>query len=133
ICCINRPHDKGRAASADHRCAAQNGSVGSTRDSPRCTPVLQRKDPAGLQPARHNTGNYTCVYPAACASPVTCEYNCRLIFRAPPGPVLPVTQESMMGPFDAIRPYNDQEVPAVLARLCSDPELLAMLTRYRFP
>jgi 1-acyl-sn-glycerol-3-phosphate acyltransferase len=39
----------------------------------------------------------------------------------------------MMGPFDAIRPYNDQEVPAVLARLCSDPELLAMLTRYRFP
>lgn len=38
-----------------------------------------------------------------------------------------------MGPFDAIRPYNDQEVPAVLARLCSDPELLAMLTRYRFP
>src|SRR5690606_17343260 len=27
----------------------------------------------------------------------------------------------------------DQEVPAVLARLCSDPELLAMLTRYRFP
>ena len=38
-----------------------------------------------------------------------------------------------MGPFDAIRPYNNQEVPAVLARLCRDPELLAMLTRYRFP
>ena len=38
-----------------------------------------------------------------------------------------------MGPFEAIRPYTDQEVPAVLARLCGDPELLAMLTRYRFP
>ncbi|WP_241098435.1 hypothetical protein, partial [Pseudomonas viridiflava] len=26
----------------------------------------------------------------------------------------------MMGEFDAIRPYNDSEVPAVLARLLSD-------------
>ncbi|WP_312931274.1 1-acyl-sn-glycerol-3-phosphate acyltransferase [Pseudomonas sp.] len=38
-----------------------------------------------------------------------------------------------MGEFDAIRPYDDAEVPAVLARLLSDPAFLDLLTRYRFP
>lgn len=38
-----------------------------------------------------------------------------------------------MGEFDAIRPYSDAEVPAVLERLLSDPEMLGMLARYRFP
>lgn len=38
-----------------------------------------------------------------------------------------------MGEFDSIRPYCDAEVPAVLQRLLHDPELLAMLARYRFP
>ena len=38
-----------------------------------------------------------------------------------------------MGEFDAIRPYNDAEVPAVLARLLSDKAFLAILTRFRFP
>ncbi len=42
-------------------------------------------------------------------------------------------QESMMGEFDAIRPYNDAEVPAVLARLLSDPAFLDILTHFRFP
>ncbi|MCU1734278.1 MULTISPECIES: 1-acyl-sn-glycerol-3-phosphate acyltransferase [unclassified Pseudomonas] len=39
----------------------------------------------------------------------------------------------MMGEFDAIRPYDDAEVPAVLARLLSDPAFLDILTRFRFP
>jgi hypothetical protein len=39
----------------------------------------------------------------------------------------------MMGEFDAIRPYNDAEVPAVLARLLSDPAFLDILTHFRFP
>ncbi|RMO92665.1 Phospholipid/glycerol acyltransferase [Pseudomonas syringae pv. philadelphi] len=39
----------------------------------------------------------------------------------------------MMGEFDAIRPYNDAEVPAVLARLLSDKAFLAILTKFRFP
>ncbi|KFE57692.1 glycerol acyltransferase [Pseudomonas syringae] len=39
----------------------------------------------------------------------------------------------MMGEFDAIRPYNDAEVSAVLARLLSDKEFLSILTRFRFP
>ncbi|KQQ50797.1 glycerol acyltransferase [Pseudomonas sp. Leaf127] len=39
----------------------------------------------------------------------------------------------MMGEFDAIRPYNDAEVPAVLARLLSDKAFLATLTKFRFP
>ncbi len=38
-----------------------------------------------------------------------------------------------MGAFDAIRPYDDAEVPAVLARLLSDPAFLDILTRFRFP
>jgi hypothetical protein len=39
----------------------------------------------------------------------------------------------MMGEFDAIRPYDDAEVSAVLERLLSDREFLAILTRFRFP
>ncbi|MDM8350473.1 1-acyl-sn-glycerol-3-phosphate acyltransferase [Pseudomonas sp. sp1636] len=39
----------------------------------------------------------------------------------------------MMGEFDAIRPYADSEVPAVLARLLADDEFLDILTQYRFP
>jgi hypothetical protein len=39
----------------------------------------------------------------------------------------------MMGEFDAIRPYNDAEVPAVIARLLSDQALLKTLTHFRFP
>ncbi|MDV9031412.1 1-acyl-sn-glycerol-3-phosphate acyltransferase [Pseudomonas sp. RAC1] len=38
-----------------------------------------------------------------------------------------------MGAFDAIRPYDDAEVPAVLARLLSDPAFLDILTHFRFP
>lgn len=38
-----------------------------------------------------------------------------------------------MGEFDAIRPYADAEVPAVLARLLADPAFLEILTRFRFP
>ncbi len=38
-----------------------------------------------------------------------------------------------MGEFDSIRPYNDAEIPAVLARLAQDKTFLDMLTRYRFP
>jgi 1-acyl-sn-glycerol-3-phosphate acyltransferase len=39
----------------------------------------------------------------------------------------------MMGEFDSIRPYQDDEVAAVLTRLTSDRTLLGMLTRFRFP
>ncbi|WP_313464990.1 1-acyl-sn-glycerol-3-phosphate acyltransferase [Pseudomonas nitroreducens] len=39
----------------------------------------------------------------------------------------------MMGEFEAIRPYNDAEVPAVLQRLLSDDAFLGALARYRFP
>jgi hypothetical protein len=39
----------------------------------------------------------------------------------------------MMGEFDAIRPYDDAEVSAVLARLLSDKALLEILTHFRFP
>ncbi len=38
-----------------------------------------------------------------------------------------------MGEFDAIRPYDDAEVPAVLARLFADRQFLDILTRFRFP
>jgi 1-acyl-sn-glycerol-3-phosphate acyltransferase len=38
-----------------------------------------------------------------------------------------------MGEFDAIRPFQDEEVPAVLQRLCRDEELLRMLAAWRFP
>ncbi len=38
-----------------------------------------------------------------------------------------------MGEFDTIRPYNDSEVPAVLARLFSDKALLDLLTPFRLP
>ncbi|KAF1057029.1 MAG: hypothetical protein GAK34_00028 [Delftia tsuruhatensis] len=40
--------------------------------------------------------------------------------------------ESMMGEFEAIRPYNDAEVPAVLKRLLGDEAFLDILVRYRF-
>ncbi|MEZ5539267.1 MAG: 1-acyl-sn-glycerol-3-phosphate acyltransferase [Pseudomonadales bacterium] len=35
--------------------------------------------------------------------------------------------------FDSIRPYNDDEVPAVLARVLEDKELVSALMRFRFP
>ena len=38
-----------------------------------------------------------------------------------------------MGEFDAIRPYADAEVPAVLERLLTDQAFLQILTRFRFP
>mgnify|MGYP006197470691 CR=1 FL=1 len=38
-----------------------------------------------------------------------------------------------MGEFDAIRPYADAEVPAVLARLLADDAFLGILTQFRFP
>lgn len=38
-----------------------------------------------------------------------------------------------MGQFDSIRPYNDDEVPAVLARLLADQAFLEILTQFRFP
>lgn len=38
-----------------------------------------------------------------------------------------------MGDFEAIRPYNDAEVRAVLARLLQDNDFLSTLTHYRFP
>lgn len=38
-----------------------------------------------------------------------------------------------MGEFDAIRPYADAEVPAVLQRLIADADFLDILTRFRFP
>lgn len=38
-----------------------------------------------------------------------------------------------MGEFDAIRPYADAEVPAVLARLLADEAFLDILTQFRFP
>ena len=38
-----------------------------------------------------------------------------------------------MGEFDTIRPYDDAEVPAVLARLLSDKAFLDILTHFRFP
>ena len=38
-----------------------------------------------------------------------------------------------MDEFAAIRPYNDDEVAPVLARLITDPTLLSMMTRYFFP
>ncbi|AOE87357.1 1-acyl-sn-glycerol-3-phosphate acyltransferase [Pseudomonas sp. TCU-HL1] len=38
-----------------------------------------------------------------------------------------------MGEFEAIRPYDDAEVPAVLSRLFADDAFLGTLTRYRFP
>ncbi|NNG60616.1 glycerol acyltransferase [Pseudomonas sp. PAMC 29040] len=39
----------------------------------------------------------------------------------------------MMGEFDTIRPYDDAEVPAVLARLLGDKAFLDILTHFRFP
>ncbi|MBD1550879.1 1-acyl-sn-glycerol-3-phosphate acyltransferase [Pseudomonas typographi] len=39
----------------------------------------------------------------------------------------------MMGEFDAIRPYDDSEVKAVLTRLLKDPAFLDTLTHFRFP
>jgi len=38
-----------------------------------------------------------------------------------------------MDAFEAIRPYNDAEVPDVVERLSRDRELLDILLRYRFP
>ncbi|HAQ74218.1 1-acyl-sn-glycerol-3-phosphate acyltransferase [Stutzerimonas nitrititolerans] len=39
----------------------------------------------------------------------------------------------MMDEFEAIRPYADAEVPAVMARLFADREFLEILARFRFP
>ncbi|MFF7705938.1 1-acyl-sn-glycerol-3-phosphate acyltransferase [Pseudomonas sp. NPDC007930] len=39
----------------------------------------------------------------------------------------------MMGEFDAIRPYDDSEVKAVLTRLLKDPAFLDTLIHFRFP
>jgi hypothetical protein len=39
----------------------------------------------------------------------------------------------MMGEFDAIRPYNDAEVPSVLARLLNDQAFLHILVHFSFP
>ena len=36
-------------------------------------------------------------------------------------------------PFEAIRPYNDEELPGVLARLRSDPRFLNAMLRFRAP
>src|SRR5690554_2019124 len=38
-----------------------------------------------------------------------------------------------MDQFDSIRPYNDDEVAAVLQRLLADAGFLSMITQYRFP
>ncbi len=38
-----------------------------------------------------------------------------------------------MQQFDDIRPYNDDEVPTVVARLVSDPEFIAAIARFRLP
>lgn len=38
-----------------------------------------------------------------------------------------------MGEFEAIRPYNDAEVPGVLARLIDDDHFISILAGYRFP
>lgn len=38
-----------------------------------------------------------------------------------------------MGQFKTIRPYNDDEVPAVIARLSKDNEFINTLLRFRFP
>ncbi|MBX9914460.1 MAG: 1-acyl-sn-glycerol-3-phosphate acyltransferase [Pseudomonadaceae bacterium] len=38
-----------------------------------------------------------------------------------------------MGEFDAIRPYNDAEVPSVLARLLNDQAFLHILVHFSFP
>ena len=38
-----------------------------------------------------------------------------------------------MNEFDDIRPYNDAEVAPTIARLLADPELIAAVTRLRFP
>ncbi len=46
--------------------------------------------------------------------------------------LLPLT-ESMMDEFEAIRPYADAEVPAVMARLFADREFLDILAHFRFP
>lgn len=47
---------------------------------------------------------------------------------------MPARSESQRSePFWDIRPFNDEEAPQVLKRLISDDELLAALTRLRFP
>ncbi|WP_027966666.1 1-acyl-sn-glycerol-3-phosphate acyltransferase [Halomonas halocynthiae] len=43
------------------------------------------------------------------------------------------TTDHEQDPFAAIRPYHDNEVAEVLARLAHDPELLDALTQYRLP
>ncbi len=51
-----------------------------------------------------------------------------------PAPGLDCRQlESMMDEFEAIRPYSDAEVPAVIARLLGDNAFLDVLARFRFP
>ena len=54
-------------------------------------------------------------------------------WASPPFTLAVSRQESMMGEFDAIRPYDDAEVPAVLARLLGDQAFLDILTQFRFP
>ncbi|WP_115718059.1 lysophospholipid acyltransferase family protein [Gallaecimonas mangrovi] len=36
-------------------------------------------------------------------------------------------------PFEEIRPYQDDDVPAVLAGLCSNQEFIELISRYEFP
>nr|WP_300312443.1 1-acyl-sn-glycerol-3-phosphate acyltransferase [Halomonas sp.] len=43
------------------------------------------------------------------------------------------TSDATLDPWHDIRPYQDHEVAATLARLSEDPELLDALTRYRLP
>ncbi|MDI5936303.1 1-acyl-sn-glycerol-3-phosphate acyltransferase [Halomonas kalidii] len=45
----------------------------------------------------------------------------------------PRTDEQQADPWAEIRPYHDDEVAEVLARLAHDPELLDALTRFRLP
>lgn len=50
---------------------------------------------------------------------------------------MPSEKHSLPGfdvsPFDDIRPYRDEEVSAVLARVLNSPELITALLRFRFP
>ncbi|WP_043532592.1 1-acyl-sn-glycerol-3-phosphate acyltransferase [Litchfieldella xinjiangensis] len=43
------------------------------------------------------------------------------------------TDSQATDPYAEIRPYNDDEVAEVIARLANDPELLDALTQYRLP
>ncbi len=58
---------------------------------------------------------------AAIVPPCAAPHNARLRFLG---------NEEHMGEFDAIRPYEDADVTAVMQRLLRDKELLAMLAGY---